>query len=213
MDVVGTRAGSSLSPSPQRARIDLDVPFSEKDQAKGLGARWDPAARCWYVPPSGDPAPFARWRSAGPPPELDGPTVPARLVAVPERCWRCAAPTLAIAGILVDPDLGDGDEEGFVEFDEDIARAIGRQMTAEQLAELRIGPLRPRWSGTVGRRYLSNGCLACDALLGNFPLHKALVEFLHDGGAYDELVVADVEVPEAILPAAQREREEADGGE
>jgi Domain of unknown function (DUF5710) len=27
----------------------LDVPFAEKDQAKGLGARWDPQARRWYA--------------------------------------------------------------------------------------------------------------------------------------------------------------------
>lgn len=28
----------------------LDVPFKEKDQAKSLGARWDGAAKKWYVP-------------------------------------------------------------------------------------------------------------------------------------------------------------------
>jgi hypothetical protein len=31
-------------------RVWLDVPFAEKDQAKALGARWDPAARRWYAP-------------------------------------------------------------------------------------------------------------------------------------------------------------------
>jgi hypothetical protein len=28
----------------------LDVPYSEKDEAKKLGARWDPKAKSWYVP-------------------------------------------------------------------------------------------------------------------------------------------------------------------
>ena len=32
------------------ARTYLDVPYSEKDQAKALGARWDNAARRWYDP-------------------------------------------------------------------------------------------------------------------------------------------------------------------
>lgn len=30
-------------------RIWLDVPYSEKDQAKAAGARWDPAAKRWYA--------------------------------------------------------------------------------------------------------------------------------------------------------------------
>lgn len=42
----------------------LDVPFREKDQAKALGARWDPAARKWYVPQGKDLAPFSAWLAA-----------------------------------------------------------------------------------------------------------------------------------------------------
>jgi hypothetical protein len=34
-------------------RIWLDVPYQEKDQAKALGARWDPAAKRWYAPRAG----------------------------------------------------------------------------------------------------------------------------------------------------------------
>jgi len=43
------------------ARIDLAVPFAEKDEAKKLGARWDPEKTLWYVPERIDPAPFQRW--------------------------------------------------------------------------------------------------------------------------------------------------------
>lgn len=39
----------------------LNTPYSQKDQAKALGARWDPAKKKWYVPAGWDPAPFARW--------------------------------------------------------------------------------------------------------------------------------------------------------
>jgi len=42
------------------ARTDLKVPFAEKDEAKALGARWDPAKRLWYTQ-SADLAPFERW--------------------------------------------------------------------------------------------------------------------------------------------------------
>ena len=39
----------------------LNVPFSEKDQAKALGARWDGELKKWFVPAGQDEAPFARW--------------------------------------------------------------------------------------------------------------------------------------------------------
>ena len=58
----------------------LKVPFREKDEAKALGARWDPDRRSWYVPDGIALDDFARWlpadgdsdealvRSANPPP-------------------------------------------------------------------------------------------------------------------------------------------------
>lgn len=42
-------------------RVDLRVSYADKDEAKALGARWDPVKRVWYVPPGVDPKIFARW--------------------------------------------------------------------------------------------------------------------------------------------------------
>lgn len=42
-------------------RTNLQVPFSEKDEAKRLGARWDATKRVWYVPNADNLAAFARW--------------------------------------------------------------------------------------------------------------------------------------------------------
>ncbi|MBL8429445.1 MAG: hypothetical protein JNJ95_06070 [Dechloromonas sp.] len=42
-------------------RMNLKVPFAEKEQAKKLGARWDSAQKVWYVEKPIDMAPFARW--------------------------------------------------------------------------------------------------------------------------------------------------------
>lgn len=46
-----------------RERVYLKVPFKEKDQAKRLGARWDPKSKRWFVLGGRELAPFARWRS------------------------------------------------------------------------------------------------------------------------------------------------------
>jgi exodeoxyribonuclease VII large subunit len=43
----------------------LTVPFSQKDKAKALGARWDTAQRQWYVPSGLELAPFQPWLPAG----------------------------------------------------------------------------------------------------------------------------------------------------
>lgn len=39
----------------------LNVPYPEKDAAKALGARYDPAARRWWVRPDADLSLFAKW--------------------------------------------------------------------------------------------------------------------------------------------------------
>ena len=50
--------GSSSSSQP---RVDLVCPYREKDEAKKLGARWDPGAKTWFVPPGKPLAPFTKW--------------------------------------------------------------------------------------------------------------------------------------------------------
>jgi hypothetical protein len=42
-------------------RVYLDVPFAEKNDAKALGAWWDPARKQWYVPRHVSAAAFSRW--------------------------------------------------------------------------------------------------------------------------------------------------------
>ncbi len=46
--------------------ITLKVPFSEKDQAKSLGARWNVEAKHWYVPAGIDATPFEKWFTSSP---------------------------------------------------------------------------------------------------------------------------------------------------
>ncbi|MBL6986042.1 MAG: hypothetical protein ISR72_03175 [Methylobacter sp.] len=41
----------------------LTVPFSQKDEAKALGARWDAVAKKWFVPADKDVSLFARWQA------------------------------------------------------------------------------------------------------------------------------------------------------
>ena len=45
--------------------IELEVPFAEKDQAKALGAKWNPSIKKWYIPDTleSKASQFSRWLS------------------------------------------------------------------------------------------------------------------------------------------------------
>lgn len=47
---------------PEKKRIYLNVPYSEKREAKGLGARWDRHNKAWFVHEGTDMKPLAKWQ-------------------------------------------------------------------------------------------------------------------------------------------------------
>jgi hypothetical protein len=69
-------------------RTNLTVPYAEKDEAKALGARWDPTRKCWYVQDAKDLAAFGRWLPQG------GAAAPAT-AAAPARAPRTGPAQLA----------------------------------------------------------------------------------------------------------------------
>ncbi len=45
----------------EKEKIFLDVPYSEKDEAKYLGAKWNPEIKKWYILESNDKNKFTKW--------------------------------------------------------------------------------------------------------------------------------------------------------
>lgn len=43
----------------------LNVPYAEKDEARALGARWNPGRKRWYVPAGTALEPFEKWMKEG----------------------------------------------------------------------------------------------------------------------------------------------------
>lgn len=152
-------------------RLDLFVPFEEKDEARGLGARWDARARCWFVPAGVDRALFSRWFE--PRPE----TVPAKpevgsielstelqtpqIVEADVWCHDCGAqtPVLTVADFDQDGDL-DG-----------VTRIQAMDATLTQA--LKPYPYyRMTYSRTARLWAFANVCSHCEALQGEFFLHN-----------------------------------------
>ena len=58
-------------------RVDLLVPYVEKEDAKALGARWDEDRKVWYAPPGIDLRRSTRWLPKGfTPPSAGGADMP-----------------------------------------------------------------------------------------------------------------------------------------
>ena len=57
----GGGASASTDKSGKQDVFFLVVPFAQKDEVKALGARWDAAARKWYVPAGKEKDAFKRW--------------------------------------------------------------------------------------------------------------------------------------------------------
>jgi hypothetical protein len=124
-------------------------------------------------------------------------TVNAAVLALPEHCYRCGTLTRSIVGFLVPRRFTD-DPDGFIDF-EILAPLLARSVTPAALAGCGIGPIKTRHSRYRPEGYLSNGCINCDAIQGWFPLHEDLMEFLSEGGTYEELVIGRWSVRESDL--------------
>ncbi|SDY94102.1 Antirestriction protein ArdC [Nitrosomonas halophila] len=66
--------GAAAAPAPAQEKPErkyINVPYKEKDEAKGLGARWDRQQQSWYVPAGVDAALFAKWAQGAATPATD----------------------------------------------------------------------------------------------------------------------------------------------
>ncbi len=81
-------------------RVDLCVPFAEKDEAKKLGARWDAAHKVWFVPDGFATAPFARWL-----PATDDDTADVRITVRPRLTHQSCGMIPIYRKIFLAPDV------------------------------------------------------------------------------------------------------------
>ncbi|MGV8842699.1 MAG: DUF5710 domain-containing protein [Pseudomonas sp.] len=180
-------------------RIDLKVPFSQKDEVKSLGARWDPNLKTWYVPEGVEIAPLSRWLPVTEHPDLKH--EPEFCVRAPyyyvmesiSDCWSCSNWTRVFSFKLPEEyeEFDSVDDE-----DEDFAlmsnlgewKCHGYRGTVSNVDSLSpqvakqirrfTDKFKHAYSKTAGSRYVMNHCEHCGAKLGDFFMHS------EPGGAF-----------------------------
>lgn len=161
-------------------RLDLNVPLAEKDEAKSLGAWWDPHARTWYVPPGKDPAPFQKWLGPAEEAEPDDLLIlspPVFVVESQAGCWKCGkvVPVASVACNSYQDAEGEANDEGAGLY---IFSGVTWLPSGTVVALRRVNPgYRRRFSKTAGMDYFMNHC-SCGAQLGDFFMHS------EPGGAF-----------------------------
>lgn len=207
-------------------RIDLRVPFAQKDEARSLGARWDAQRKLWYVPDGVAAAPLARWLPVRPAPNVRADRY--LLLVTTRDCWRCQATTrvfgLALAAGYQALHFYENDDD-----DDDTAVPGEYWRPGRTLAILsyvkdvpdtvarRLEGLAPRYrldfSQTIQSFYWMNHCEHCDAKLGdNETFHEFGVGFDLSGVGPNEIRV-EAEIAEPFAAACSYSEEDEQGAE
>lgn len=163
-------------------RTYLNVPYEEKEEAKGLGAKWDARIKKWYVPAYDKLkpyAPFSRWllddRSS---------VVMVRrgiyLMESKKKCWKCGRETPVVALALTTFAEIEADDGEFY-IDDNMKESFPRTVALawapdEESVPLRLMKFMKRYyhvkdgySKTSGK-CLANHCAHCGAIQGNHYL-------------------------------------------
>lgn len=151
-----------------KSGLILKVSFSEKDDAKALGARWNPMLKKWYVPEDMDISLFSRWLPDQYDEDATFAYTPIYLVKSADTCWKCGnrADVFCLAS--------DGFEsEGY--FYEGLFVTYGylESIPKNLLQYFRENcpSYYPDYSKTTNNSYCMNHC-SCGAKLGDFYLHS-----------------------------------------
>lgn len=157
-------------------RVALNVPFGEKDAAKGLGARWDADARIWYVPENLDAGPFWRWLARS-----DETRVRCESYAVaqaPVKCWRCAKVTEVFALFVPSGfEYRTASERGPNWRVSPVPTILSYVTNVQHDVAHEVQQLTKRFrvdasKASGGLSYWMNHCAACGTKVGDFGLHR-----------------------------------------
>lgn len=170
--------------------LKINVPFSDKDVVKSIGAFWDVEQKTWFVPNHKDINDFQQW--------IDKSKVsviiksPVSIALNSSDCYKCANKTAVIS--LASSNfyyLSTDENENEKWFRADGLSFFSMPVFIENELAVKINGLFPNYkiaySKTVESNYWANHCEHCGALQGDFFLHS------EPGGAFFPLEIEEYE--------------------
>lgn len=156
----------------KNSRLYLNVPYSEKDEAKSLGARWNPERKEWYVDNSKIYHLFEKWYYNQ---EANGILHDYIYIATTNRtCFKCNNQTQVIA--LASPDSTYIDEDGGIIEENSMDFFCYINYLPENLSKF----LKEKYnfyyeySNHTKSFYYGNHCNHCGSLQGENYLHNEI---------------------------------------
>lgn len=196
----------------------LNVPYSEKDDAKSLGAKWNPIIKKWYVENKENYYKFIRWI------EPYGNMViidELYLIEGVKKCFRCGKDTRVI-GFGIDKHLSIDElleiEDNNYD-DKEIKEILHDKMLEINQDDIHIvGPIDPipeplmkyiqnkynyklRYSKTTHISSICNCCDNCDVLQGNFFLFGEVDSpfFIHSQEDVKKLKIYKIKLEQDLI--------------
>ena len=158
-------------------RIDLTVPFAEKDEAKRLGARWDGERKVWYVPDGIDATAFGRWLPSEP--DISVRSSCYFIAQTTKPCWKCSESTSVYGFILpvghetLEPDDEDDERDAWYRYDEPTIVHYVTDLLPAVAARIKAFSRHYRidFSKTTQSSYWMNHCEHCGMKQGDFEMY------------------------------------------
>jgi len=169
---MNTERKKSNTLTPRLDRINLNVPFVEKDEAKKLGAKWDPDNKTWYISKKSNLKLFAKWL----PKVLDEwePNIVANYYYIAESiktCWKCKRETPVHTFFITKYEINDEkwEEQVIPTFISNIVKINKEALNTIQVYN---NGYFQDFTKTSQTKYYMNHCKYCKAKQGDFNLHN-----------------------------------------
>ena len=172
--------------------LKINVPYKDKDDAKGRGAFWDAELKTWYVPKHKEYNDFLQWTSS------ENFSIIAQtpfFIARNQRtCWKCSELTTVVSlasdnFFELDYLNEEEDDETMAWFSQDYFTFFSSptyinketiELISQKFPFYKLG-----YSKTVNGQYWANHCEKCNALQGDFYNHN------EPGGAFSPMSIEE----------------------
>lgn len=160
----------------------INVPYSDKEEVKKLGAKWNPQLKSWYIESERDYYKFVKWILAGKE-QIDILSSKLFILQRQRVCYKCNRITPVYA--LIFPhhftlyNMNRTEAMVPIVYDDNCIVSSIPALPATIEKQLELSSCYKDYSKTIGDYYIANHCCYCNSLQGNYPL------FFEDDSPFD----------------------------